>query len=64
VISNAADRQSGASEIASLLGLSETQAHAVGDMPLDMVTRGGLEALEAERHDLERRLSSIRRSAS
>lgn len=62
VISSAADREAAASGIASLLGLSETQAYAVGDMPLDMTTRGGFEALEAERDDLERRLSSMRRS--
>ena len=62
VISKAADREAAASEIASLLGLSETQAYAVGDMPLDVATRGGLEAVEAERRDLEQRLSAIRRS--
>lgn len=62
VISNAGDREAAATEIASLLGLSETQAYAIGDMPLDLSTRGGLEAVEAERQDLEKRLSTIRRS--
>ena len=64
IVSKAADRETAVREIASLLNLSETQAYAVGDMPLDMATRGGLEALEAERQDLTKRLNSIRSSAS
>jgi ATP-dependent Clp protease ATP-binding subunit ClpA len=64
IVSKAADRETAVREIASLLNLSETQAYAVGDMPLDMTTRGGLEALEAERQDLKKRLNSIRPSDS
>jgi ATP-dependent Clp protease ATP-binding subunit ClpA len=64
IVSNAADRETAVREIAGLLNLSETQAYAVGDMPRDMTTRGGLAGLEAERQDLKKRLDSIRPSES
>lgn len=60
VIREAPGRAEAVAEIARLLELTESQARLVGDMPLDMATQEGVEALVAERKDLLRRLDSLR----
>ncbi len=57
-ISQATDRAAAAREVARVLGLSEPQGWLIGEMPLDFATQDGLKALEAERHELARRLAS------
>ncbi len=56
-ISQATDRAAAAREIARVLDLTEPQGWLIGDMPLDFATQGGLQALEAERQELARRLA-------
>ena len=60
VVASAPHRATATEHLSALLGVSPELAEAVSDMPLDMTSHGGREALQAEREDLARRLFSIR----